>query len=103
MLREDNLIVGFAVGAVVPVLAFLLIDGLFDLLAAGGVTNRFGEPYGFRERTLALVSICVNLLPFRAFVSLRNDASTRGVFLATGIYAAAWVIVYGIELLGQGA
>ena len=102
MLREDSLVIGFAVGAVVPVLAFLLIDGAFDLLVGLGVVNRFGEPYGFRERTLALVAICVNLLPFRAFVSLRNDASTRGVFLATGIYAAAWVIVYGLELLGQG-
>ena len=100
MLREDSLVVGFAVGAVVPVLAYLLIDGLFDALAAVGVTNSFGEPYGFRERTLTLVAICVNLLPFRGFVSLRNDDSTRGVFLATGIYAAAWIVIYGIELLG---
>lgn len=101
MLREDSLVIGFAVGAVVPVLAYLLIDGGFDLLAGAGLTNRFGEPYAFRERTLGLIAICVNLLPFRAFVSLRNDASTRGVFLATGIYAAAWVIVYGLELLNQ--
>ena len=99
MLREDNLVIGFAIGVIVPVLAYLAIDLAFDGLAAVGVANDRGVAYGFRPRTLALVAVCCNVLPFRYYNGLRNDASTRGVFLATGIYAVAWLVIYGRALL----
>lgn len=96
MLRRDKLLIGFAVGAVLPVLAYFLLSNLFAVVA--GLTD---FPLEFRERTLTLVAVCVNLLPFRAYNGMRATQAMRGVLLATGLYAIAWIVQFGIALLNE--
>lgn len=100
MLREDNLVIGFAIGVVLPVLAYLAVDSGIGLLADLGVTGEYGQPIAFRPRTTALVAVCVNLIPFKLYADLRNEASMRGVFAATGVYALMWIYVYGRQIFG---
>ncbi len=99
MLREDNLITGFAVGVMLPVLVYLAITYTLEGLAGLGVTGAGGVPFEFRTRTTALISICANLIPFKLYGNLRNDASMRGVLIATAVFAIAWFVKFGIGLL----
>ncbi|MCO6486382.1 MAG: hypothetical protein J5I41_11470 [Saprospiraceae bacterium] len=59
-----------------------------------------GRPPLLRERTLVLLAICLNLIPFRAFNRRRFLQSVRGVVTATLVLGILWVILYGKELLG---
>lgn len=52
-----------------------------------------------RERTLLLLVICLNLIPFRRFNHYRKLASLRGVVLMTVLMAIAWVVRYGSDLM----
>ena len=98
MLREDNFVYGFALGVVVPVLGYLAVDAVLGTLGSLGATGSDGQAIAFKPRTLALVALCCNLLPFRAYAGLRNERSMRGVLVATGVYAAGWLWVYGVDL-----
>ena len=95
MLREDNLVVGLAMGAVVPVLAYVLLESLQGALFDLGLTAPDGAQIEFRQRTLALLAVCANLGPFFLQSRLRNEKSLRGVVIATAIYAIMWFGVYG--------
>jgi len=101
MLREDNLVIGFAIGAVLPVLVNLGITSLFELMESMGVVNKFGQPFTFQERTTALISICANLIPFQLYSRLRNTNSMRGILLSTGIFAIGWLWIYGRALFAD--
>ena len=101
MLREDNLVTGFAVGVMLPVLVYLALDALFDGFEAIGIVNEYGAPIRFQDRTIALLAICGNLLPFQFHSRLRNISSMRGVLLATGIFVIAWMYFYGLPLFAQ--
>ena len=99
MLREDNIVIGFAVGVMVPVLVYLAITFGLEALNAVGLVGAGGNALSFRPRTTALISICAALLPFRYYASLRNDASMRGVLIATALFAIGWFLKFGTALL----
>lgn len=52
-----------------------------------------------RERTLLLLVICLNLIPFRRFNHYRKVASLRGVVTATVILAVIWIVRYYATLI----
>lgn len=99
MLRENNLFVGFAIGVVLPVLCYMAIDGLFDAFDTMNITTPSGGSYRFKDRTIALMAVCVNLIPFQIFNNSRKEKTMRGLLLATAIYAIGWMIIFGINLL----
>ncbi len=101
MLRRDILWIGLALGVVLPVMAYFLLVNVFALLDGLGAADGTGLNLNFRERTLTLLAICVNLLPFRAYNNLRATQAMRGVLLATGFYTIAWIIEYGLDLLNN--
>ena len=99
MLRHNSLVVGFAIGACVPVLAYVLIESALGALGTLGLTGPDGAPIAFQERTLALLAICANLLPFYRFNDRFTEATMRGVLVATAIFVTAWFWVFGRALL----
>ena len=52
-----------------------------------------------RERTLLLLIICLNLIPFRRFNHFRKIASLRGVVLVTVALAFIWIFRYYATLI----
>lgn len=99
MLRHNSFLIGFAVGVTVPVLAYLAVETGLEFLASAGVTGPNGQAVYFKERTLALLAVCANLLPFYKFNSRFTEATMRGVLVATGVLVAGWFWVYGRALL----
>ncbi len=52
-----------------------------------------------RERTLLLLVICLNLIPFRRFNHYRKVASLRGVVTVTVLLALFWIVRYYATLI----
>ncbi len=99
MLREDNIMIGIAIGVTIPVLGYLLVDGVLGLLDTMGVRGAENTVITFKERSTMLISLCANLIPFWIMSKMRNDNTMRGILIATAIYAIGWFIIYGPQIL----
>lgn len=95
MFERDRLPYGAALGLLFPLFGLALAWLLGWFWAS--MTQEGGAP-PIRERTLVLLAICLNLIPFRAFNRRRAMASLRGVVTVTVLWAFAWIILYFKEL-----
>jgi hypothetical protein len=63
-----------------------------------GAASGSGLSINFRERTLAIVAIAINILLINIFRGRRWEHAMRGVVIATGLLAIAWLIRFGPSL-----
>jgi len=98
MLQRDELWVGLLYGLLLPTAGFFLFYNLFSLLEIKGLASGVGFSENFRERTLAILSIALNLLVLNRFRRLRWERAMRGVVVATALLAIAWFVLYGSKL-----
>lgn len=92
--RNDNLLVGLVVSLLIPVIAYFLLGGLQEMISDGAQRS-----FAFKERTVALIAICLNVLPLNYFRKTYRNRSLRGLATGTMILAFAWFFYYGRELL----
>jgi hypothetical protein len=99
MIEKDSFLMGIVLGCIVPVLGFVAIEGLFDLLTNTGLMTEV-TPLGTtkRMRTLALMALCCNLIPFHIAKKNYWEDTMRGMILPTLIYAGFWVYKFGGSL-----
>jgi len=99
MLNKNSILLGLGIGFLLPLLGFLLLYFGYSFLEEAGLVSQRGfSPY-FRERTSAVVAICLNLLPLNAFMKRRATQSMRGIVLATIVLVVLWVIYFGQYIL----
>lgn len=98
MLQRDEIWVGLLYGLLLPIAGFLLLYNIFSLLEIKGLASGAGFSENFRERTLAILSIALNLLAINRFRRLRWERAMRGVVVATALLAVVWLIRYGLNL-----
>jgi hypothetical protein len=92
----EQMLIGFAIGAVVPVITYVVVEFVFELLMNAGIMADLGSGFAVtkRLRTLAVIAIAGNLIPFQILKSRRNYNTMRGILLATFIYAAIWIVYF---------
>jgi hypothetical protein len=100
MFFKNNIFSGLLFGLLLPVVTFFMLQQIYGLLEAGGVSSVSGLSGNFRERTSAIIAIAVNLLPMRIFQNRRWSEAIRGLVIATGVLAISWVIYYGKSMIG---
>ncbi len=101
MKSRDSFGFGLLVGAIVPVLGYLLVGGVFELLGSMGIMDEVsGSISGRRERTVLLLAICCSLIPLNIFKRHRMDDSMRGIVLPTVFYVGAWIWLFKGALFG---
>lgn len=98
MLNRNILTAGLIIGLLLPVVAFTLLYQIFALLEIKGAASGSGFSENFRERTLGIVALAINILPMRIYQRRRWEDAIRGVVVATGVLALVWVAVYGRTL-----
>ena len=84
--RRDNYLLGIGIAIVLPVITWLLIQGL---------TSLFVEKNGawFQNSTDQLLSVFANLIPLRYYLlKLKADKTGRGILLVT--FALAMIYFY---------
>lgn len=99
MWDKNNVFIGLAIGIILPLIAFTSLYFLFGQLESAGMASGRGFSSSFRQRTLAIVAICLNVIPFNIFQKRRFTQSMRGLSVATVMYAIIWVVYYGKEIM----
>jgi len=99
-LNRNALWVGVLVGLLVPFVGFALLLMIYEQLEAIGLIKPGGFSTDFRQRTTAIVAICLNLWPLNIYQKKRYTDSMRGIVLPTGLYIMAWFIYYFGQIFG---
>jgi len=98
MFQRDEIWVGLVYGILLPAAGFLVLYNIFSLLEIKGAASGAGFSENFRERTLAIVAISLNLFILSRFRKMRWDRAMRGVVISTALLAVVWLLMYGIKL-----
>lgn len=92
MIKKDDVITGFVIGLVAPVLAFLIY--YYSKFSAYSLSEIFRYIVTLRLLSpLISLSLVANLLSFFIFIWLKADRSAKGVLLATFVYGAIIVFI----------
>lgn len=97
--NRDNLLSGLLIGLLVPFVGYALLLVIYEQLEAAGALSSSGFTVNFRQRTVALVAICLNLIPLSYFQRRYMNRSLRGLVLATLVLGLIWFWYYGRQLL----
>jgi hypothetical protein len=101
MLERNSIVTGLVLGCIVPVLGFLVVQFIFDTLTQFGLMEAVtASSESRRMRTLALLGICCNLIPFNICKNRKWDQTMRGIVFPTLIYVGAWIFRFYSELFG---
>ncbi len=94
MMPQKNAIwVGLLMGLFLPLVAYALLLTLFDQMEIAGVVSQQGLSPRFRERTLSIVSICLNAIVLNYYAKRRFFLQTmRGLVIATVICVVVWLV-----------
>ena len=91
----DSIFIGLALGAVFPVIGFIMTETIFGLLTDMNLMEQAGTGvYSKRTRTVALIAICFTLIPFNFSKRRRWDDTMRGIIFPTLLYVGLWLYKY---------
>lgn len=92
--RNDNILIGLAVALLLPAFSYFLLIQLQGMIASSA-----GKPIAFEQRTLALIAICLNIIPLNYFRKVYRNRSIRGLATGTMLLALLWFFWFGRALL----
>jgi hypothetical protein len=99
MIDKNSILLGFVLGCIVPVLGYLMVEFIFNTLTDSGLISEVNAyTSGRRARTISLLAICCNLIPFNIAKNRRWDQTLRGIVFPTLIYVGAWLYKFSGEL-----
>ena len=99
MFNRNSIGHGILVGLLIPLAISAGLFFLFKGLDQLNIANSIGFRPLFRERTITLVGITCNAFVLNRFNKKRFTESMRGVSVATIIYVAIWLMVFGKTIL----
>lgn len=99
MFNRNDVMPALILGILLPLAGFAILYQLFSLLEMWGAASGTGLSANFRERTLAIVAIALNLLPLNVYKRRRWENAMRGIVIATAILSVLWVLRYGVHLI----
>ncbi|NRB64252.1 MAG: hypothetical protein HRU40_14715 [Saprospiraceae bacterium] len=100
MLKRNQIWVGLIIGLLIPFVGYALLLVILEEIHAAGYLQGGQGVFIFRKRTILLMAICLNLIPFSFFQRIRHPKSMRGVLSATLIYSLVWIIIFGSSVIG---
>lgn len=92
---KNSLWFGILVGISVPILGSAIVMIIFEQLAKMGYIQ--GSPGNFsivQERTIYVLGIMFNLIPFQLFKIKKSEKALSGVVMMTILAVFVWVIYY---------
>ena len=89
MFKRDNFAFGCMIGAVLPIVVYVLLQEFVTVTLNTGKT----EPR-FDDATNLVLSLVTNLIPFRQYMQKGNYEKTgKGILLMTFVYALVYVYI----------
>jgi len=96
---QDKVIIGLVIGFILPTVGYAILLELYDLMSGGGIISDEGLSQTFRERTIALLAICFNLIPFTFFNKKRMHNGMRGLVFPTVLFVMVWLFYFKDSIL----
>lgn len=93
-MNRNELWVGLVAGLLLPFMSFVVLYEIFNLLESRGAASSAGFSPGFRERTVGIIAIAINIFLLNLYRRRRWDQAMRGIVIATSILAMIWVVRY---------
>lgn len=90
LFRRNNMFIGVGLALTVSIFVFTLFNT---------ISNMASLP--FKERTIALIAICCNILIVRFFRVNRAGESIKGVVFATVALSILWIVWFGAEIFQE--
>ncbi len=88
---------GFLLGVLTPVVGYALLLVLIEQIeAAGWFPRGGGSP--FHTRTVILIAVCLNVLPFQWYQRCKYTQTMRGIVFATLVASGVWLYFFAREL-----
>ena len=97
--KYDKLWIGIIAGLLLPVFWYIVLQNLYDGIETMGWLGDGYIPSEFRQRTSALVGICLNILPLQVFKARRMDRAMRGVVFPTVLLVVVWLYFFGSAVI----
>jgi hypothetical protein len=100
-LERNHILTGIIAGVLIPFVGYAVFLMIFEQLESVGLMSQEGLAPRFRERTCALIAICLNIFPMNYYRKKYFYESMRGLVFPTMIYVAAWVLIFWSSLFGS--
>ncbi|MBK8500758.1 MAG: hypothetical protein IPL46_00355 [Saprospiraceae bacterium] len=97
--KYDQVWVGILAGFALPLFWYFILMSLFDSMETMGWLEPGRVALDFRQRTSALVGVCLNILPLQIFNNQNMERAMRGVIFPTVIWVAVWLYLFGASVL----
>ena len=98
MLDKDSHLLGVLLGLAIPFVGYAVILTLFEQLATIEWLSTETRTISFRARTIAVLAICLNIIPFKIYQKKWHQTTMRGIILATLFYVSFWLYQFSGEL-----
>lgn len=90
---------GILFGFLVPFVFYAILLLLNEKLSVLLFERVLKEDLILDPKTVAILSICFNLIPFHLFDKKRQTKAMRGIMFSTFILVVLWLFIYGKEAL----
>lgn len=90
---------GLVLGLMIPFVGYALLLIGYEQLDEMGITNNKTLSEDFRERTIGLLAISFNLIPFAIYNAKRHINTMRGLVFPTMIFVVIWFVKFGLHLI----
>lgn len=101
MLQRNNVWIGLALGVLIPFVGYAVLLVIFEEIQAAGWLTSSNGGLIFRNRTILLMAICLNLIPFSIYQRQKKAKTMRGILSATLLYSLVWVVYFGTTIFGN--
>ncbi len=95
-MNKNTIVFGILISLILPVIGYAIWVLINYILMSANVTDKFGQIFQFSSKTMVLVSICFNLIPFHYAKNKRWDDMLRGCGLLTIIMLLSWAYYFNL-------
>ncbi len=99
MLEKNTLSLGLLIGLLLPLVAFAIFYGLYELLETIGAVSDVGFRPKFRERTCGILAIAMNAFALNFYSKRKYHNTVRGLVILTTVWVVVWLVVFGKHVL----
>lgn len=99
MLEKNSLPIGLLLGIMAPIIAYLLLMGIYEGLESLGWVSDSGFRPKFRERTMAIIALATNAFALNYYQKRYYTNTVRGIVATTGLWVIIWLILFGKYVL----
>lgn len=102
-MRRKDFITGLLIAAILPIIFYFFFDFLDRMIVQNDILNKLTGSSsmlwgGFKESTVILFAICMNLIPTFFANRKRKEERIRGLMIPTVIYSFIWFFYFKSSL-----